>query len=106
MSVDIRRTVFVDAADELGNTALHYCSIFINVELTTFLIKKAKTSIINKNWDTPITILTRTQPGSTSLIYKEVYEPFLRLQHRVSGAEFNQYFPEQDPIDIEYDVLP
>jgi ankyrin repeat protein len=107
MSVDIRRTVFVDAADELGNTALHYCSIFHNVELATFLIEKgAKTSIINKNWDTPITILTRTQPGSTSLIYKEVYEPLLRLQHRVSGAEFNEYFPEQDPIDIEDDVLP
>jgi hypothetical protein len=32
-SVDIRRTVFVDAADELVNTALHYCSIFDNVEL-------------------------------------------------------------------------
>ena len=107
MSVDIRRTVFVDAADELGNTALHYCSIFDNVELATFLIEKgAKTSVINKNWDTPITILTRTPPETTSLIYKEVYEPLLRLQHRVSGSEFNEYFPDQDPINIEDDVLP
>jgi ankyrin repeat protein len=98
MHVDTRSSVFVDAADELGNTALLYCSIFYNIELAMFLIEKgAKNSLINNNWDTPITILTRNQPGTTSIIYKEVYEPLLRLQHRVSGSEFNELFPEQDP---------
>jgi len=105
--IDIRSTVFLDAADELGNTALHYCSIFNNVELAIFLINKgAKTSILNGEWDTPITIPSRSQTETTPTIYKEVYEPLLRLQHRVSGAGFNEYFPEQDPIDIEDDVLP
>ncbi len=74
--IDIRSSVFVDAADELRNTSLHYCSIFDIVELTTFLIEKgAKTSLVNNNWNTPITILARNQPGTTSTIYKKVYEP-------------------------------
>jgi ankyrin repeat protein len=77
--IDIRNSVFLDAADELGNTALHYCPIFNNVELAVFFIEKgAKTSIMNGNWDTPITILARNQPETTSTIYKEVYEPLLR----------------------------
>jgi ankyrin repeat protein len=97
MQIDIRSSVFVDAADELGNTALHYCSIFYNVELATFLIEKgAKTSLVNNNWDTPITILARNQPGTTSTIYKEVYEPLLRMQYRVSGSEFKD-FSETEP---------
>jgi ankyrin repeat protein len=81
--IDIRSTVFLDAADELGNTALHYCSIFNNVELAVFLINKgAKTSILNGEWDTPITILARNQTETTPTIYKEVYEHLLRMQHR------------------------
>ncbi len=105
--IDIRSTVFLDAADELGNTALHYCSIFNNVELAVFLINKgAKTSILNGEWDTPVTILARNQTETTPTIYKEVYEPLLRMQHRVSGSEFDDLFPEQDPIQIEDDVLP
>ena len=104
--IDIRRTVFLDAADELGNTALHYCSLFNNVKLAVFLINKgAKTSILNGEWDTPITILARNQTETTPTIYKEVYEPLLRMQHRVSGEEFNDLFPEQDPIDIEENIL-
>jgi ankyrin repeat protein len=76
--IDIRSTVFLDAADELGNTALHYCSIFNNVELAVFLINKgAKTSILNGEWDTPITILTKNQTETTPAIYKEVYEPLV-----------------------------
>jgi ankyrin repeat protein len=106
-SIDIRSSVFLDAADDSGNTALHYCSIFDNVELATFLIKKgAKTSIVNHNGETPITILARNPPGSTSTIYKEVYEPLFRMQFSVSGSQFNKFFPEQDPFDIEEDVLP
>jgi hypothetical protein len=107
MQIDIRRSIFVDAADELGNTALHYCSIFNNVELATFLIEKeAKTSLVNNNWDTPITILARNQPDTTPSIYKEVYEPLLRMQYQVSGSEFNELLEEQDPIYIEDDILP
>jgi hypothetical protein len=56
------------------------------VELATFLIEKS--------------------PESTAKIYKEVYEPLLRMQYRVSRSELNSFFPEQDPIDIEDDVLP
>jgi ankyrin repeat protein len=105
--IDIRSTVFFDAADELGNTALHYCSIFNNVELAVFLINKgAKKSILNGEWDTPITILARNPTETTPTFYKEVYDPLLRMQHRVLGEEFDDLFPEQDPIDIEDDILP
>jgi ankyrin repeat protein len=106
-TIDIRSAVFLDVADELGNTALHYCSIFNNVDLAVFLINKgAKTSILNGEWDTPITILARHQTETTPTIYKEVYEPLLRMQHRVSGSEFDDLFLDQDPIQIEDDVLP
>ena len=105
--IDVRSEVLLDAADELGNTALHYCSIFNNVDLAVFLINKgAKTSILNGEWDTPITILARHQTETTPTIYKEVYEPLLRMQHRVSGPEFDNLFQEQDPIQINDDVLP
>ena len=76
--IDVRSEVLLDAADELGNTALHYCSIFNNVDLAVFLINKgAKTSILNGEWDTPITILTKNQTETTPTIYKEVYEPLV-----------------------------
>jgi hypothetical protein len=91
---------------ELGNTALHNCSIFDNVEPATCLIEKgAKTTIVNRNWDTPITILARNPPETTTKIYEEVNEPLLRMQFRVSGSEFNDFFSEKDPINIEDNVL-
>ena len=99
--IDIRSTVFLDATDELENTALHYCSIFNNVELAVFLINKgAKTSLLNGEWDTSITILAKNQTKTTPTIFKEVYEPLLRMQHRVSDSECDDLFPEQDLIQI------
>ena len=78
-----------------------------NVDLAVFLINKgAKTSILNGEWDTPIAVLARHHTETTPTIYKTVYEPLLRMQHRVSGSEFDELFPDQDPIQIEDDVLP
>ena len=77
------------------------------MDLAVFRINKgAKTSILNGEWDTPITIRARHQTETTPTIYKEVYEPLLRMQHRVSGPEFDNLFQEQDPIQINDDVLP
>jgi hypothetical protein len=45
-----------------------------------FLIEKGeKTSIVNHKCDTPITVLARNPADSTTSIYREVYEPLLRM---------------------------
>ena len=62
--VNIKTCILLDAADEKGNTALHYCSLFGNNGLANFLIHKgARITLLNNEQDSPVTILAKLPSG-------------------------------------------
>jgi ankyrin repeat protein len=74
--VNIKTCILLDATDESGNTALHYCSLFGNKELASFLIHKgARITVLNNEQDSPVTLLAKLPSGYNCPIYTEVYEP-------------------------------
>jgi len=105
-TINIRTCVLLDATDEYGNTALHYCSFFGNKELASFLINKgARTTVLNNEADSPVALLAKLPSGYNCPIYTEVYEPLLEMQWQVPEIEMQQFFPEEEPIGLGDDLL-
>lgn len=105
-TINIRTCVLLDATDEYGNTAFHYCSFFGNKELASFLINKgARTTVLNNEADSPVTLLAKLPSGYNCPIYTEVYAPLLEMQWQVPEIEMQQFFPEEEPIGLGDDLL-
>lgn len=57
-SDSVRQQNPIDARDMEGNTALHYCSMYQNVELARFLVTRgARATILNNSQETAASIV-------------------------------------------------
>jgi ankyrin repeat protein len=66
----------INARDNDGNTALHYCSMHQNTELAKFLVKHGEnTTILNNKEETAASILLNQENVMTSEIYVNVFQP-------------------------------
>ncbi len=71
-AINITTCILLDATDECGNTALHYCSFFGKKELASFLIHKdPRTTVLNNEQDSLVTLLAKLSSGYNCPIYKE-----------------------------------
>ena len=87
----------IDARDMEGNTALHYCAMFQNVELAKFLVNcGARTTILNNHQETAASIVVNQDSGTASEIYIEVFEPLLNVEW-TTATESSELFPEFFP---------
>jgi len=104
--INIRTCVLLDATDESGNTALHYCSLFGNKELANFLIHKgARMTLLNNEQDSPVTILAKLPSGYNCPIYTEVYEPQQGIPWNAQELETQQLFPDEGQSDLATDLM-
>ena len=87
----------IDARDMEGNTDLHYCAMFKNVELAKFLVNcGARTTILNNHQETAASIVVNQDSGTASEIYIEVFEPLLNVEW-TTATENSELFPEFFP---------
>ncbi len=87
----------IDARDMEGNTALHYCAMFQNVELAKFLVKcGARTTILKNCQETAATIVVNLDSGTESDLYNEVFKPLLNVEW-TTATESSELFPEFFP---------
>ena len=71
----------IDAGDMKGNTALHYCSMYQNVELAKFLVTRgARVTILNNCQETVASIVVNQDSGTASEIYTDVFQPLLNVE--------------------------
>jgi ankyrin repeat protein len=104
--VNIKTCILLDAADEKGNTTLHYCSFFGNKELASFLIHKgARITVLNNEQDSPVTLLAKLPSGYNCPIYTEVYEPQQEMPWNAQELETQQLFPDEGQGDLETDLM-
>jgi ankyrin repeat protein len=96
-AINIRTCILLDATDECGNTASHYCSFFGNQELASFLIHKGtRTTVLNNEQDSPVTLLAKLSSGYNCPIYTEVHEPLQEMPWNVPEMEIQQFFQMKD----------
>jgi hypothetical protein len=104
--VNIKTCILLDAADEKGNTALHYCSLFGNKELASFLIHKgARITVLKYEQDSPVTILAKLPSGYDCPIYTEVYAPQQEMPWNAPELDTQQLFPDEGQSDLETDLM-
>jgi ankyrin repeat protein len=105
-TINIKTCILLDAADEKGNTALHYCSLFGNKELASFLIHKgARITVLNYEQDSPVTILAKLPSGYDCPIYTEVYAPQQEMPWYAPELDTQQLFPDEGQRDLETDLM-
>jgi ankyrin repeat protein len=104
--VNIKTCILLDATDDSGNTALHYCSLFGNKELASFLIHKgARITVLNYEQDSPVTILAKLPSGYDCPIYTEVYAPQQEMPWNAPELDTQQLFPDEGQSDLETDLM-